>query len=163
MADLEVLDWAGFGTAVRELAQLVVDSGYRPDVILSVARGGLLVGGALSYSLDVKPCYLVNVVFYTGVDERLGQPIVLPPPLDLAEARAARVLIADDVADTGGTLALVQDLCREVVAETRIAVLYAKPRSIVEPDYVWRRTERWIDFPWSSTSAMADLPEETRP
>lgn len=152
----EILDWVGFGTAVRELAQTVVDDGYRPDVVLSIARGGLLVGGALGYALDVKPSYLINVEYYTGMDERLERPIVLPPELNLDAAREARVLIADDVADTGHTLALVKELCEASVAETRIAVLYEKSRSVVKCEYVWRRTDDWIDFPWSSEPALVE-------
>jgi hypoxanthine phosphoribosyltransferase len=60
------------------------------------------------------------------------------------------MLIADDVADTGQTLALVKDFCAAQVGEVRTAVLYEKPRSIVSCDYVWRRTDRWIVFPWSA-------------
>ncbi len=37
----------------------------------------------------------------------------------------------------------------------RTAVLYAKSRSVVEPDYVWRRTDRWITFPWSALPAVS--------
>ena len=54
-----------------------------------------------------------------------------------------------DVADTGATLALVKGFCAGKVAEVRCAVLYEKPRSAVKCEYVWRRTDRWIDFPWS--------------
>jgi uncharacterized protein len=36
------------------------------------------------------------------------------------------------------------------VTEVRTAVIYEKPRSLVRCDYVWRRTDRWIDFPWST-------------
>lgn len=146
----ESLTWTTFGTAARELARTVLNDGYRPDVILSVARGGLLVGGALAYALDLKSCYLVNIEYYTGVDQRLDAPIVLPPALDLEAARDARVLVADDVADTGHTLKLVQDLCKERVADCRTAVLYEKPRSVVTCEYVWRRTDEWVDFPWSA-------------
>ena len=56
----------------------------------------------------------------------------------------------DDVADTGETLQLVAETIRPVVAELRTAVLYEKSRSVVKCDYVWRRTERWVDFPWST-------------
>ena len=146
----ETLDWATFGVAARQLAKVVVDDDYRPDVVLSVARGGLLVGGALAYAIGVKSCYLVNVEYYTGVDERLDAPIVLPPALDLEAARNARVLIADDVADTGHTLKLVEELCATRVAACRTAVLYEKPQSVVSCDYVWRRTDAWVDFPWSA-------------
>ena len=55
MADeREILSWERFGVASRGLAQLVHDDGYRPDLVLSIARGGLLVGAALGYALSVK-------------------------------------------------------------------------------------------------------------
>ena len=145
----EILDWAVFGAASRELARQICDDGYRPDAVLSIARGGLLVGGTLSYALGVKACYLVNIEYYTGENTRLPAPVLLPPALDLEAARKARVLIADDVADTGHTLALVQQLAAERVADVRTAVLYEKSRSSVKCEYVWRRTDDWIEFPWS--------------
>jgi hypoxanthine phosphoribosyltransferase len=145
----EVLTWELFGTASRELAQLVHADGFVPDLILSIARGGLFVAGSLGYALAVKNLHVMNVEFYTGVDERLDMPVMLPPvpaPVDLS---GARVLVADDVADTGATLALVKDFCQDHVAEVRCAVIYEKPRSTVHCEYVWRETDRWIDFPWS--------------
>jgi uncharacterized protein len=145
----ETLSWGDFGMAARELARQVSDDGYRPDVILSIARGGLLVGAALGYALDVKNAWTMNVEYYTGVDERLDVPMILPPVPELVDLESARMLIADDVADTGETLRLVKDFCAGKVAETRCAVLYEKSRSLVACEYVWRRTDLWIDFPWS--------------
>ncbi|MGN8246755.1 phosphoribosyltransferase [Cellulomonas soli] len=147
--DREILDWELFGTASRALAQSVVDSGFEPDLVVAVARGGLLPGGAISYALGTKAVGTLNVEFYTGVDERLPDPVVLPPLLDTDALAGLRLLVVDDVADTGETLALVQRLMTAHCAEARTAVLYAKPHSIVNPDYVWRRTDRWITFPWS--------------
>jgi hypoxanthine phosphoribosyltransferase len=150
----ENLTWELFGTAARELAEQVYADGFRPDLVLAIARGGLFVAGALGYALDVKNLHVMNVEFYTGVDERLDMPVVLPPvpaPVDLA---GARVLIADDVADTGATLELVKRFCSEHVAEVRCAVVYEKPQSIVHAEYVWRRTDRWIDFPWSAVGPV---------
>jgi uncharacterized protein len=146
----EVLTWEVFGRAGRELAQTVVDDGYRPDIILGIARGGLLVAGSLAYALSIKNLYLMNVEYYTGVGERLALPIVLPPALDLVGVEDARMLIADDVADTGATLEVVREMSARQVAEVRCAVLYQKPGSRVDCEYVWHRTDRWIDFPWSS-------------
>jgi uncharacterized protein len=145
----EILTWDLFGSASRELAQLVADDGYVPEMILSIARGGLLVGGALGYALGVKNVYTMNVEFYTGVDERLEVPRILPPAPDFVDLEDARILIADDVADTGHTLESVEEFCAGKVGEVRVAVLYEKSRSLVRCDYVWRRTDRWIDFPWS--------------
>jgi hypothetical protein len=146
----EVLTWDLFGTAARELARIVTDDGYRPDVVIAIARGGLTVAGALAYALGVKNCGSMNVEFYTGVDERLDVPVVLPPTLDLVDVRGLRVLVADDVADTGHTLRLVREVLAQHVAEARTAVLYGKPRSVVAPDYTWRETDRWVVFPWSA-------------
>ena len=151
----ERMAWAELGDAARELGVAIVRDGYAPDLILGIARGGLLVAGALSYAIDVKNTFTMNVEFYTGVDERLPVPMILPPVPDLVDLHDARMLIADDVTDTGQTLALVKGFCAGQVGEVRTAVLYEKPRSIVTCDYVWRRTELWIDFPWSADPPVA--------
>ena len=146
----ERMSWDELGVSVRELGREILDDGYKADLILGIARGGLLVAGALAYALDVKNTFTMNVEFYTGVDERLPVPMILPPVPELVDLHDSRMLIADDVADTGQTLALVKGFCAGHVGEVRVAVLYEKPRSIVACEYVWRRTDLWIDFPWSS-------------
>src|SRR5205807_4985307 len=104
--DLDVLTWPMFGVAVRELAGSIVSSGFRPDLVLSVARGGLTVGGTLAYALAIKNCATINVEYYTGIEERLEVPAVLPPMPDPVGMNDLNVLIADDVAVTGQTLAI---------------------------------------------------------
>ena len=146
----EVMTWQELGSGTRELAEAIHADGYTPDLVLGIARGGLLVAGALGYALDIKNTFTMNVEFYTGVDERLDVPVMLPPMPNVVDLGGARVLIADDVADTGATLCFVRDFCAEHVAEVRCAVVYQKPLSTVDCEYVWRRTDRWIDFPWSS-------------
>ena len=154
MAELEVLTWPAYADAARDLARMVADDGYRPELILAIARGGLLIAGSVSYALGVKNLHVINVEYYTGVNERLDFPVILPPPLNLVDLAAARLLVVDDVADTGHTLALVRDFCLPQVAELRSAVLYQKPHSVIDCDYVWKRTDRWIDFPWSTATAV---------
>ena len=68
----EILTWAGFGGACRHLASAVAEDGYRPDIILAIARGGLFVAGGLGYALSVKNIYLMNVEYYTGVPRQGG-------------------------------------------------------------------------------------------
>ena len=148
-APREIMTWDELGAGARSLAEAVGEDGFEPDLVLGIARGGLLVAGALGYALGVKNTFTMNVEFYTGVDERLEMPMILPPVPELVDLERERVLIADDVADTGLTLKLVKDFCAGKVGEVRTAVLYEKPRSMVRCDYVWRRTELWIDFPWS--------------
>ncbi|CAL9465423.1 Xanthine phosphoribosyltransferase [Streptomyces sp. enrichment culture] len=145
----ENLTYELFGQAVRELARAVADDGYEPDMILSIARGGLFVAGGLGYALDVKNLHVMNVEFYTGVGTTLEMPVMLPPVPNVVDLSEKRVLVADDVADSGRTLKLVHDFCAEHVAEVRSAVVYEKPRSLVKCEYVWKHTDRWINFPWS--------------
>jgi uncharacterized protein len=158
MADLEVLTWPLYADGALELARMVADDDYQPDLILAIARGGLLIAGSVSYALRVKNLHVINVEYYTGVDERLDFPVILPPPLNLVDLEASRLLVVDDVADTGHTLALVRDFCRPQVAQVRCAVLYQKPHSVVDCEYVWRKTDRWIDFPWSTEAAVVVPP-----
>jgi hypoxanthine phosphoribosyltransferase len=97
----------------------------------------------------------MNVEYYTGVDERLDVPMILPPIPDPGFLANADVLIADDVADTGHTLAAVKDFCTGKVAAVRAAVLYEKPRSVVACEYKWKTTDLWIEFPWSDKAPIS--------
>ncbi|MCT9002859.1 phosphoribosyltransferase [Microbacterium memoriense] len=148
-AQRETLTWTGFGDATRELSRSIVASGFEPDVVVAIARGGLLPGGAIAYGLGVKSCGALNVEFYTGVGTVLEAPVLLSPDLDLASLAGKRVLLVDDVADSGRTLALAVDLLAARAADVRSVCLYTKPGSIARPDFVWRETDLWIDFPWS--------------
>ena len=155
----EWLDWDSYGRAVRELAAMVADDGYRPEMILAIARGGLFCAGSLGYALSIKNIYVMNCEYYTGVDERLPVPVMLPPAVNLVDHRDSKILIADDVADTGHTLKMVYDFCVERVGDVRSAVLYEKSHSLVKCDYVWKRTDQWINFPWSTDRPLVSAEE----
>ena len=149
LQDKEILTWEGFGDASRELAQTIADDGFDPEVIIAIARGGLVAAGALSYALGVKLSDAINVEFYTDVHETLPDPILLEPLLDVESISNRKLLVVDDVADSGRTLRLVLDILAEHGADVRSAVLYEKSVSVVKPDYTWRHTDEWIVFPWS--------------
>ena len=151
----EQMTWADLGTAVDDLASQIQAGEFRPDAVLALARGGLPLAGALAYALGLKNMATLNVEFYTGVDERLEEPLILPPVPDLTLLRMERLLVVDDVADTGRTLALASEFCAQHGPEVRTAVLYEKPQSVVRCDFVWRRTDRWINFPWSTPAPVA--------
>jgi hypoxanthine phosphoribosyltransferase len=154
LVEREWMTWDDVGTAVEELAAQIQAAEFMPDAVLALARGGLPAGGALAYALGVKTMATLNVEFYTGIDERLDEPLLLPPVPDLTVLRTERLIIVDDVADTGRTLALARDFCAEHVGDVRTAVLYEKPHSVVRSDFVWRRTDKWINFPWSTPATV---------
>jgi hypoxanthine phosphoribosyltransferase len=155
----EFFTWQEFGESAHELGATIVESGYIPDLILCIARGGLTVGGALAYAMGIKNCFAISVEYYTGVNQRLDLPVILAPELRTEDLTGLKVLLVDDVADTGNTLDLVMKTCAPQVKEIRSAVLYHKSHSIVEPNYAWKKTDDWIVFPWS---ARAGILESTR-
>jgi len=150
----EVLGWDEFGQASRDLAQTIVDDGFQVDVVVAIARGGLLLAGSIAYALGTKSCGALNVEFYTGIGERLPDPIVLPPMLDEASLAGKRVLLVDDVSDSGRTLAMAVKMLEATGADVRSVVLYTKPGTVHEPAYTWRRTPLWITFPWSALAPV---------
>lgn len=154
----ESFGWIEFGGAARLLAQEVVDSGFRPDVVVAIARGGLLLAGAIAYALGVKSCGALNVEFYTGENATLPEPVMLAPHLDRESLRGKRVLIVDDVSDSGRTLAMVVELIGSTGADVRSVCLYSKPGTLLEPDFAWHITDRWIDFPWSIEPPVTATP-----
>ena len=146
----ENLSWQDFGDASRDLATAIAADGFDPDLILSIARGGLFLAGSLGYALAVKNLHVMNVEFYDGVGTTLDMPVMLPPVPSAVDFSAKKVLIADDVADSGRTMELVQAFIADHVEDVRTAVIYEKPKSVISCDYVWKHTDRWINFPWSS-------------
>ena len=156
--DRENLTWQGFGDACRQIAQQIADSGWMPDLIVAIARGGMLPAGAISYALGVKANGAINVEFYTGVGKTMAEPEILEPYMDISSLEGKRVLIVDDVADSGKTLKLIMDLISEkglsmggdsAKVDARSATIYLKPTSIIKPDYIFKQTDKWINFPWS--------------
>lgn len=164
-ADRENLTWQGFGDACRQIAQQIADSGWMPDLIVAIARGGMLPAGAISYALGVKANGAINVEFYTGVGKTMLEPEILEPYMDISSLEGKRVLIVDDVADSGKTLKLIMDLIAKeglsmgsdsAKVDARSATIYLKPTSIIKPDYVFKQTDKWINFPWSVLPPVTD-------
>jgi len=152
----EELSWQTFGDATRELSRMVVASGFEPEIVVAIARGGLLPAGAIAYGLGVKNCGALNIEFYTGIGTVLTAPEVIPPALDLAYLSGRRILLVDDVADSGHTLRLALELLDAEGVDARSATIYTKPSTVVRPDYSWRETSRWIDFPWSAHGSVVE-------
>jgi hypothetical protein len=71
----------------------------------------------------------------------------------------ARMVAADGFEpDSGKTIELVYEFIKDQVDAVRPVVIYEKPRSVIKCDYVWRRTGRWINFPWSSDPPVVFRP-----
>ena len=155
--ELETFTYAECGEVITWLASRLIDDDWLPDAILGVVRGGLFVAAGIAYALDIKDVRHVNVEFYTDVGETHPEPLLVGEAPSLADLGGKRVLVADDVADTGATLNFVRALL-PADADVRVAVLYGKPGSRYSPDLAWRTTSRWIRFPWIQVPPLRGVP-----
>ena len=139
-----------------KLARQIWDSGWKPDVLLALWRGGTPIGVAVheffEYAgLEVRHMPL-KTASYTGIGK--NQPPRLECAREVLDAigDADRVLVVDDVLDSGGTLRAVLDSLNagKRAGGARTAVLYWKPSADkhgVRPDYYVSILEKWIVFP----------------
>ncbi len=143
--DPECLTWHDIEKAVEALS-IKIREEYDPDIIVGIARGGLIPSVRLSHLLNDLLMRVVHVKYYEDVDETTDEPEIFWSDVEKLEGK---VLIVDDVADTGNTLEVVLDHLKErIEGELKIATIAYKPSSKIMPDYFIYETEKWIVFPW---------------
>lgn len=143
--DKVYLTWWQVDRAIFSLADKLRE--YKPDVIVGIARGGLIPAVRLSHILGDIELKVIDVKFYTDINEHTEMPkITIPIYGDLKDKK---VVIVDDVSDTGKTLEVVINEVKRLGAkEIKVACLAMKPWTSVVPDFYVFRTDKWIVFPW---------------
>ncbi len=136
------------------LAKQIFDSGYIPDALIVLWRGGTPIGVVIHEFLAFKGIRTyhtaIKVETYTGIGERREPRIEQLDRLLEHLQPGFRVLVIDDIFDSGSTMQKVVEALSPHVQEIRIATLYYKEQSNmtnVVPDYYHRKTESWIVFP----------------
>ena len=146
-ADKLVVSWDDLDALVGSLAERV---GSEYDVVLCITRGGLVPAGMLAYRLGFRNILVAAVAFYDDAGQPAEQPTFFQFPADpLLHDR--RVLVVDEVWDTGTTIAAVVERVHLAGGRPTTAVLHYKPkRSRVEivPDYYAVETDGWVVYPF---------------
>lgn len=129
------------------LAKEIVGDNYRPDLLVGIARGGWIVARILSDLLDIKEIGNIRIEFYEDVLLTRDSPCITQ---DVSvEVKGKKVLLCDDVADTGKSLKVAADyLWGKGVSNLKIATLHLKPHSVLRPNYFVSETDAWIIYPW---------------
>lgn len=144
-----------------DLADRIRKDGFKPDIIVGVSRGGWPPARVLSDLLGNSNLANVKAEFYLGVAETKCEP-ALTQPISVAVA-GKKLLIVDEVADTGKTLKLVKEhVIEQGAVEARTATVYCKPWSIVKPDYYSKETGDWIIFPWEVKETIRKITTKCR-
>lgn len=149
------VDWKEVELLCFELAMKIKES-YKPDVIIAIARGGLVPARILSDFLGIKEILTVGVEYYKAVEERKELPkLTYSLPNGIL---GKRVLVVDDVADTGKSLDLVKrELGKFMPRDLKFATLFYKPWCDFKPDFYAKETEKWVIFPWEKIETAREL------
>lgn len=159
--EFEIPSWNQIYRLLLKLAEAVRKSGFEPDVIVGVSRGGWIPARIMSDLLETPKLANVTAEFYVGVTETKREPTITQPVS--VSVKAKKVLVVDDVTDTGESLKLVNShLKNQGASEIKIATIYYKPWSIIVPHYYEKETRCWIVFPWEQKETVRKTVEKFR-
>jgi hypoxanthine phosphoribosyltransferase len=144
-----------------EMALRIRKSGFKPDIIVGVSRGGWAPGRILSDLLDNTHTVNLKIEFYVGIGKTAHRPIVTQPIGE--DISGKRVLVVDDVSDTGESLKVAMEhMLEKGAAGVKTVTVYFKPHSTFKPDFFADSTSDWIIFPWERLEATKLLIKEAR-
>lgn len=153
------LTWMDVQRLSEKLADQIAESGFRPDIIVAVSRGGFDPARILSDELNIRSLASLQVIYYAGINERNDKPQV-KYPLN-ADISGLNVLVVDDVADSGSSLKVVKEYIDSLgPREVKMATLHHKPWSSFEPDFYAESVDKWIIYPWEPRESIEDIREK---
>lgn len=154
--ELEIPTWEKIYELLLNLASKIRKANFEPDVIVGISRGGWPPARIMSDLLENPELANVKAEFYLGVAKTKSEPVITQPVS--VSVHGKKILIVDDVADTGKSLRLVRLHLREQGAtDVKIATIYYKPWSVVTPDWYELKTSRWVIFPWERKETVRNV------
>ena len=160
-AEFEAPTWYQIYSLLLSQAEKIRQSGFKPDIIVGVTRGGWVPARVLADLLEISHLATVGIEFYMGVAETRSEPILTQRVSAYVQGKKA--LLVDDVADSGKSLQLAKEhLWQRGVKEVRIATLYRKPLSVTKPDYCEKETRCWVVFPWEIKETIRKILRKSR-
>ena len=157
MADKLIIDWKEYNLIVEKLAIQIHQSGYKPDMLIGIMRGGAPIIDVLSRVFKLKCAYLA-VESYSGggIEDQQGELVFSREMSSTVQEMRGNILLCDDLSDTGVTLNKSIDWLKQYepikshIEEIRTACLWKKKSSIFKPDYcpVLLGGDPWIVQPY---------------
>ena len=135
----EKMKWDQFEEEIKKLAEKI-RSGFQPDLIVGITRGGAVPARLLSRELNTKNMHGISI-------EKVGgeRKVVTDLQIDLS---GEKVLLVEDMLETGRSLIVAKKYLENKGAEVKTACLYIMPQSEIKPDYFLSRIENAAKFPW---------------
>ncbi|BDB98856.1 MAG: phosphoribosyltransferase [Saccharolobus sp.] len=155
MVEYYVPSWEEIEDAIFYIGESLVKNNYIPDVIIAILTGGMIPAKLLSDLLDIKVIRYIDIKFYRSVGKTESKPVIRSVYTDSLEGK--KVLIVDDVADTGETLEAVSNVITMFSPlKVMTATLYLKPWSKRIPDFYYKQIDKWIIFPWDKWDVVRE-------
>jgi hypoxanthine phosphoribosyltransferase len=148
--------WDDLNQLAFKISQEITQSGKKFDRIVTLAKGGWPMTRSLVDYLEVDEVASIGIKFYAGINTRFKHPHVYQNiPVAVA---GEKVLLFDDVADTGESLKFAVDYLKvQGVGDVTTATLFYKPHSTYKPDFYGYETSDWIIFPYDGVEAIRVL------
>lgn len=146
---VELISQSQVNRMVHRLAEQILQDHFAPDIIVAIARGGYIPARLLCDLLDIYNLSSMRIAHYTGAQKSPQARMSIPLNIDV---RGLRVLLVDDIDDTGDTLQLALEHIRQSnPAALKTAVLHHKTTSSLVPEYFAHKIIRWrwITYPWA--------------
>lgn len=145
----DIYSWDRINSLVCDLTKQLKAEDY--DVVLAITRGGMIPACLISEHLDIRNVMTAAVMFYTGEGETIDAPHFFQFPSD-SLLYGKRILIVDDVWDSGKTAMAVKGRVLKAGGKPTVAVIHFKPESNrfpdERPDVIALETSAWIVYPW---------------
>ncbi len=155
--ECEVMDWNLFYKLARQVATKINSSGYRPDIIVGLARGGWVLARVLCDLIGIKDLVSLKVEHW-GVTATPDGKAKLKYPLNV-DITGKNVLVVDDITDTGESMRVTLEYLKSLKpSEIKTAALRHINTSKFLPDYFGEEISwRWVIFPWNFTEDMCNI------
>ena len=160
----ELISWQQFYNLTRRVVFLIHDSGFKPDIIIAIGRGGYMPARIIADFLQIMNLTSFKIEHYVGAQKNPKAVIRYPLSKDI-ECRT--VLLVDDVCDSGDTFTVARQHLMDIMypEEIRTAVMHYKKVSSYEPDYYARKMVkwRWIIYPWAVVEDVSGFLQQIEP
>lgn len=160
----ELISWDRFYQLSQRLAHSIRASGFRPDIVVAIGRGGYMPARILSDYLNVFDLASIKIEHYRGTRRESVVRIRYPLQADISNRV---VLLVDDVSDSGDTFDVAIRHLREhgEPAALKTAVLHHKRASRYVPDYYAEEVGewRWIIYPWAVIEDLSGFLRNIKP
>jgi hypoxanthine phosphoribosyltransferase len=152
----EVPTWNQIYDMLVSQAQAIQNHNYKPNIIVAIAKGGLIPARILTDLLETPELSYIQIEFYTDINQTLQEPTLKQTLTN--KVLGKKTLLVDDIADTGRSLEFAQThLQQQGASQIKTATLYKKTQSTTTPDFYEKQTTSWVVFPWETKETLRKI------